>query len=669
MISQVYARRPPCFGFLSSGRTAVLIDSRARVAWWCLPTYAHFPIFAHALDPAHGGSCELGLQTSTGTFWVSDYGYVEQEYNGTTSVLISRWTIGRRTITICDWMPRDATVLVREIEAQAEDGAFLLVRMRPTHPTPSHVRYRIVPEGLALHETRVPAQGLLALQGGDGSPERGQLIDGWWQARHPLCSQRLVLGMGPAFHADRKVHESEASTWLGQVVEIQVPEEEISHAVHRSLAILRGLIYSPTGAVMAAPTASFPSDPGGTSNWDYRYCWVRDGCYTAAALDRAGCHAEAEGIYRYLLALQGEDGQWHAPLWPIDPTYPTDEEEVPGLFGPGGESPLRIGNGAVGQSQHDSPGNLLSALRVHVQTTGDLSLVRDAWPHIARAATWCSLHWAEPEAGIWECRDRYRFWTHGRAMCWVALDRAAWFAQCLGQPVPDEWVTAAATIREALAKSWSPRRGAFLRDAGEVSILDTSVLALILEGILSTSDVRLTQTMERLMTALAHRGGVRRDEEDVRFPFYLATLWMARSAVRLGQAERAADLVRAVVGGTSNLGLMAEYADLLSGRQWGNIPQAFSHEELVRAVLDMCALVGDREVILFPAIPLAWRQPGQEITIRRLPVAGRRLDVTLQASPSRIAITCTGHEGIIIHIGLQDERLITFNGKPARLQS
>jgi hypothetical protein len=649
-------RRRRYAGFIANGRTAALIDDRGRVGWLAFPTFAHFPVCASLLDPAHGGCLELGLRLGEAVFWSGDYGAFAQRYLPGSSVLETIWTVAGRTVTILDWLPRGRNLLVRELVLRPADGQLsLLARLRPTAPTPASTTFVVRPDGIYLTDWRVGGRGRLRLQApGVAATTSYSAADALLLefALPPAdADRRLTLLLSyepegdsiPCAIPNRAAHAAEEREWLSRAVDVQLPDGELTAAFQRSLLTLRGLIYEPTGAILAAATASFPSEPGGSHNWDYRYCWVRDGCYTAQALDTVGLHREAARLYDFLLERQGSDGGWPAPLWAIAPGFPVAEEEVPGLYGPAGESPMRIGNAAALQAQHDSPGNVLGGVYRHCLLSGDNGLAERHWPGLARAAEWCCQHWHEPEAGIWERRDRERRWVHGQALCWSALRHGIRLAQRLGKAIPPGWEATAATIARTLPEAaWSAEKGAYLRAYGEPAIYDVSALALLLEGLLPPEEPRLRRTVETLAQALAYGPAFRRDEEDERYPFYLTTLWLIRALQLSGQYERAYAHLRAVLEGATDLALMGEYFDPLTGRQWGNFPQAFSHEELVKTVAGMLWDFDGERLVLFPAIPVAWLVPGSTIVARNIPLGGERGTITLEVAEDALRFTTQG---------------------------
>lgn len=403
--------------------------------------------------------------------------------------------------------------------------------------------------------------------------------------------------------------------WLSRARMPEASPPEFNDAYIRSLLTLKLLTHEQSGAILAAPTASFPAVPGGYDNWDYRYCWIRDGYFTARCFDEAGFHDEARAFYEFALGLQEEDGHWSQPLYTLDGGSPT-ELLVDDLQGPGGEGPIRFGNAAYDQLQIDNEPSILHGLWIHAQRTGDREFIAANWDAIRRAAEAMSRLWRREENGIWEIRERRDHWVYGKALCCAGFTAAAALAQSLGYDEDaGRWEREAEAVREqVVSEGYSVERGAYLQTYDKNSPLDISALALVLWDVLPADDERIRSTvaaMERPLglPALALRttgpttddpywgmhdmkGGLEIDGAFARYdygaePFYLPTLWMARHYLRAGQREQAEQLIRLCLNNATNLGLMAEHFNPRTGRQWGNFPQAFSHEELALTILEL----------------------------------------------------------------------------------
>ncbi len=409
--------------------------------------------------------------------------------------------------------------------------------------------------------------------------------------------------------------------WLAQARFPQGVAPELEEAYARGLLALKLLTHEESGAILAAATASFPAVPGGADNWDYRYCWLRDGYYSARTYDAACLHDEARAFYEFALRCQAEDGRWRQPLYTLDGGGPV-ELIIEDLVGPDGERPIRFGNAAYDQLQIDNEPSVLHGLWIHAQATGDRDWFAARWEAIRRAADAMMELWHQPENGIWEIRERRDHWVYGKSLCAAGFRAAAALARWLGHDDDAaRWEAEAEKVAEqVIANGYSSERQAYLQTYDKNSPLDISALALVLWDLLPADDERIVQTIRAFEEPLKlpeapvgatereqepttddpywgmhHlKGGLRMNGAFARYdyaaePFYLPTLWMARYYLRAGQRARAEQLVRLCLDKATNLGLMAEHFDPRTGRQWGNFPQAFSHEEMALTILELAA--------------------------------------------------------------------------------
>lgn len=596
-------QRQVYYGIVGNGETAALIGPDAGVAWFCVPRFDGVPVLAAALDPERGGSLRLdfGLPLSFGA----------QAYAGRTNVLATRLTSPELSVEVVDFMPWGGHCLIRDVS----------VRNTGSVPQPVALAFRLTPVRSALFplvDQPLSGQDWAAVQArtvaGDGWAVVCGLLPRGPQANDaPLTphliaqgdqySYRVVLAYGATLEAaaqefwragEERVDRTLAfwSDWLAQARPLSLTETELAEPYYRSLLAVKLLCHDASGAILAAPTASFPAVPGGGDNWDYRFMWLRDGCDTAEALDEAGFHVEARRFYRFVLDRQAEDGSWPQPLSAVDGTAPR-ELEAPDLAGPGGERPVRFGNLAAAQLQLDSAGHVVHGLWRHFALTQDEAFLAEVWPSVERAVKWVTANWQRAESGIWEIREELVHWLHGKALCHAALTAGAEIADALDQTeLAAVWRDEAERLRgEVLRKGWSEPRRAYLRDYRDEAPLDISVLALEFYGLVPPADPRLAETVRWLERpvgegGLSLAGGVLRFE-GAALPFYLASFWLARHYLRNGRRQEALSLVRLCLGCATTLDLMAEHFDPRTGAQWGNFPQAFSHEELIHFCVEL----------------------------------------------------------------------------------
>jgi GH15 family glucan-1,4-alpha-glucosidase len=326
---------------------------------------------------------------------------------------------------------------------------------------------------------------------------------------------------------------------------------------------------------------------GRDANWDYRFCWVRDGAYSAEALALAGMRDDARRLLEFLFGIAAGEGKpYPYPLVSIDGDLRgTGEVLVDTLAGFGNSRPVRIGNKAVEQRQNDLEGEVVHALYIYDRFTGDKALARDRFDEVRRIVDYVRGHWREKDAGIWEFRREYMDYVHSKTMCWAALEYGARLAQQLGhEGVAADWREEAGIVRDdVLANGWSERKKCFKR-AYQDDAYDASVLAIPLMGMLPVGHPMVKATVKSITDHLGTGGLLKRFEEEPH-AFMLSSLWLAQVMVKKGKAVSALDIInRAARYASSDLGLFAEEYDMYYRRLVGNIPQSFSHEEFVKSV-------------------------------------------------------------------------------------
>jgi GH15 family glucan-1,4-alpha-glucosidase len=358
-------------------------------------------------------------------------------------------------------------------------------------------------------------------------------------------------------------------------------------AVNRSLITLKSLTYRPTGGLVAAPTTSLPEWIGGTRNWDYRFCWIRDATFTLLALLDAGYHDEARAWREWLLrAAAGAPSQLQI-MYGLggERRLPELELDLPGYEG---SRPVRVGNFASTQLQLDVYGEVADALHQarcagFAGSEAGWALQRSLVDHLAEI-------WEQPDEGIWEVRGGRRHFTHSKMMAWVALDRTVRTAEELKfDGSTERWRALRARIHEDVCRrGFDAQLGAFVQSYGSTT-LDASLLLMPLVGFLPPDDPRVRGTVAAIEQGLVHDGFVRRyhtEETPDGLPpcegvFLACTLWLADNLILQGRHEEARILFERVLAIRNDVGLLSEQYDPVARRQLGNFPQALSHLALV----------------------------------------------------------------------------------------
>ncbi len=365
-------------------------------------------------------------------------------------------------------------------------------------------------------------------------------------------------------------------------------------AVLRSLITLKGLIYAPTGGIVAAATTSLPEHIGGVRNWDYRFCWVRDATLTLDALLRSGYVEEARAWREWLLrAVAGDPGQMNI-MYGVAGERRLPESELDWLPGYECSEPVRIGNAAHRQFQLDVFGELMDTL--HLGRTAGLPVEEESWHVQRRLMEFLETAWKEPDEGIWEVRGPRRHFTHSKVMAWVAADRMVKAVETLKLDGPVErWRKLRSAIhQETCQQGFNTELNSFVQYF-EGDELDASLLMIPLVGFLPPSDARVQGTLAAVERNLVQNGFVSRyiSRTDVdgmphgEGTFLPCTFWLVDNLVLQGRRAEAEQLMERLLAVRNDVGLLSEQYDPAAQRQLGNFPQAFSHLGLINSALNL----------------------------------------------------------------------------------
>jgi GH15 family glucan-1,4-alpha-glucosidase len=381
-----------------------------------------------------------------------------------------------------------------------------------------------------------------------------------------------------------------ADFWRGWLNKGDFPDHPWRGHLQRAALTLKGLTYAPTGALLAAATTSLPESAGGERNWDYRYSWVRDATFALWGLYTLGFDFEANSFF-YFIAEQIQDGSPLKVMYAVDGETDLTETELDHLSGYEGARPVRIGNAAHEQEQHDVWGALLDSVHLHLRSGEFLSGV--TWSGLERQVERAVACWRDPDQGTWEMRGSAQHFTTSKIMCWVACDRGARLADVMDKPdLAERWRAEADLIMADVLAHGMDARGVFTQSYGS-DALDASLLLAVLMGFLPADDPRMRATVLAIADELTDDGlvlryrveeaddGLRGDEAT----FAICSFWLVSALVEIGELERARPLCERMLSYASPLGLYAEEIDPRSGRHWGNFPQAFTHLAMINALM------------------------------------------------------------------------------------
>jgi len=595
------------YGFLSDCETTALVAPSGNVEWLCLPRMDSPSVFGAILDRDAGGFRVGPAETSVP---------VARRYLPGTNVLETSWEedggwiIVRDALLIGPWHHEDERshthrraptdydadhVLLRtvrcvngKVQVQLDcDPVFDYGRARPTWEhtgqayreatatvPDSDIRLRLVSDmNLGIEGPRVSARTLLkegdirfcALAWSEHDPPR----------TYEAAYERLVW---TAHHWQH---------WLNHG---EFPDHPWRSHLQRAALTLKGLSYAPTGAMVAAATTSLPETPGGERNWDYRYAWIRDATFTLWGLYTLGFDWEANDFFNFILDVTSSEHDLQI-MYGVDGERELTEARLDHLTGYENAHPVRIGNGAWNQPQHDVWGAVLDSAFIHTKSRDHLA--DRVWNMLQRQVEQALHRWREPDRGVWEVRGEPRHFTSSKVMCWVAADRGsrlAWLREDI--EAAERWRSAADEIQADVCEHALDDRGVFTQHY-DTDALDASCLLLPLLRFLPADDERIRATVLAIADELTVDGLVLRyrvDETDDGMSgdegtFTICSFWLVSALAEIGEIDRARDLCERLLSFASPLGLYAEEIDARTGRQLGNFPQAFTHLALINAVM------------------------------------------------------------------------------------
>ena len=577
------------YALIGDCETAALVARDGSVDWLCWPRFDSGACFAALLGTPANGRWKIAP--------VDPAPRIDRRYRDGTLIVETDYTTADGAVTVIDFMPihDSATDLIRIVvgrRGRVEMAAELVLRFD----------YGIAVPWI----TRIDARRMRAVSGpdkvvlttdvelhGEGLTTVGRFAIGAGEtATFVLAYAPSHLPDPPAIDPHAALAETEAfwRDWSGRCT-YRGPQAE---AVTRSLLTLKALTYAPTGGLVAAPTTSLPEHLGGTRNWDYRFCWLRDATLTLLALLDAGYHEEAGAWRDWLLrAVAGSPSQIRI-MYGLAGERRLPEMELPWLPGYEGSTPVRIGNGAADQLQLDVFGEVMDA--IYQARQAGLSPSEDGWALQRALVGHLETIWEQPDDGIWEVRGGRRHFTHSKMMAWVAVDRTIRSAeeQHLAGPI-DAWRSLRTRIHEDVCRrGFDAQQGAFVQSYGDTT-LDAALLVMPLVGFLPATDRRVLGTVSAIERDLVVDGYVKRYDTHVtrdglppgEGTFLACTFWLADNMVLQGRRAEAEALFDRLLAIRNDVGLLAEEYDPVARRQLGNFPQAFSHLALVGTALNL----------------------------------------------------------------------------------
>ncbi|HEU4685805.1 MAG TPA: glycoside hydrolase family 15 protein [Nitrospira sp.] len=580
-------------GLIGDGATAALVGRDGRIVWLCLPRFDSPPLFSSLLDRGRGGHFAVTPEELEES---------RQFYEPDSPVLVTEMKTQRGVIRLTDSCPLMAGAdLTDDLQVSRRE----LLRTVEVLSGTVRLRVEIEPRGAAEAEARegglrvrCAAQPDLVLQVLSSTPLKGlhTVITLKEHASFSLLLRwRQSYGHVASFDA-RRLHRDTSAVWKQWLSHLhyQGPQEWL---VRRSAITMKLLDHFEGGAIVAAPTSSLPEHIGGVRNWDYRYAWVRDAALSVYALHRIGLSHEAAAFLSWVLDAVEDKG---APriMYTLDGKRPPDEVIDPELEGYRRSRPVRWGNGAADQHQHDLYGEILDC--AYQWTAHHGCMPERLWRHLCTLAEAAGREWRTPDHGIWEVRTTARPFTYSAALCQVALDRAARMAQRFTLPGPwQRWKRMADDIGRAIVEeAWDARANTFTEHLGGGSV-DASLLALPVRRVVPADHPRMVATTRAICDRLGAGHGLlyryRPEDSPDGIPgtegaFLLCSFWLVDNFAKQGRLDEAMDLYESLCARAGHLGLLPEEIDPTTGLFLGNYPQAFSHTGVIASGVNLARM-------------------------------------------------------------------------------
>ncbi|HEX7169102.1 MAG TPA: glycoside hydrolase family 15 protein [Acidimicrobiales bacterium] len=578
-------------GMVTDTETAALVADDGTIDWWCPRRFDGDAAFFALLD-RDGGAMRVG-PASTAALPVSG----TQSYDGDTHVLSTVLPAPEGDVEVVDVMPwigtghRAAGRIVRLVTAR-RGVVDVEVAVRPG------ARWRAARDvstwsgGIAFDGVVVRTGCEMDGQGGVLRLEAGETavvtIDVEPDDGSPL-PEALSL------HGALDLVDRTRTAWTSRVAPMTY-DGPYAADVRRSLLVLLGLQYGPSGTVVAAATTSLPERVGGERNWDYRYAWIRDASLAIDACYDAGLHEEAERFFDWVVSVCGAAEFPMRPFYDVDGHAVSDDEQELPLGGWRGSQPVRVGNGASDHLQLDFYADLAAVLHEdqvrgnHGDASGAMHLLH----HLVRMSGWLAHAWTQRDRGIWEIRAEPRHLVASKLACWYALDRVGQL-EAMRSPLSLAAAQARLAAREVVA--WL-EANAFAVDGGlraddrPTEDVDAALLAFAWRNPWPHEPWRVERTIDRILRRLSTGPFVHRYPDDGRdgLPpgegaFLACSFWAVEALARVGRWEEAHERMEALCAISRPLGLLPEEVDPATGEWLGNLPQALSHLALVQAAI------------------------------------------------------------------------------------
>ncbi len=580
------------YGIIGNCKSAALISEKGSLDWLCLPKFDAPSVFAKLLDKEKGGSISIEPEHLIST---------KQEYIERTNLLSTTFTCKDGIFEVVDFMPRYSNERGGYYSPPDVIRYFNLISGAPK------IKVTYTPKlEYALHETVLSEHSKYIKAKTKKGPYDSLYLytnfifdDILNQQSFILNESRFMLVSYNQKLLEQSTHRIKLKMERTKVYWLNWSERTTTYRlfneqINRSALTLKLLSYEKTGAVLAALTTSLPETIGEVRNWDYRFCWIRDGSMVVKILTQIGHHTVAENYLRFILDVLPEKDEKMQIMYGISGEKRLSEYELPHLSGYGNSQPVRVGNAAYKQKQNDIYGILMDAIYQHFSMfSATLGFSEDLWTVVRNVVKMVENNWKKPDKGIWEIRNESKHFTFSKVLCWVAIDRAQKIAALLKQDsYMKKWKRLEDKIRADIeANAWSETKQSYTQAYGSED-LDASVLLMESYGFSKPTDVRYQTTVYAIQKELEHQGLMYRyiNQDDFGLPkssFTICTFWLVNALYKIGDKLAAIERFEELLSYSNHLGLFSEDLDFKSKQQLGNFPQAYSHLALIETAINI----------------------------------------------------------------------------------
>lgn len=590
------------YGIIGNCKSAALVAKNGSIDWCCLPEFDSPSIFAKLLDDDIGGS--FGFE-------VDDSYKIKQSYDSETAILVTTFTSGENSFELHDFMPRyfknEGTYfappeIIRFLKLISGKPSFKVIYEPKLEYAQGKTTSFIKKDFIAslTHEVKFDTVFLYTSFDKESVAEGKKIVleeNGFFLLSY---NEKIFLPTTKSVFLDLERTKIYWLDWSQQTPTYKKFDKEIK----RSAITLKLLSYDKTGAVLAAATTSLPETIGGVRNWDYRFCWIRDASMVIKVVSELGHKNIAKRYLQFIIDLIPDKDEKLQIMYGINREKKLTEETLDHLSGYKGSKPVRVGNAAYEQVQHDIYGILMDVIYELIkQFSVDIQNGEELWG-ITKGIVWIvEKHWQEADKGIWEFRSEDKHFTFSKVLCWTAVDRAIKVAEMLNkQHKIEKWKPLETQIRkDIMDKAWNEKKQAFTQSYGS-DHMDASVLLMESYGFIDAKNPKYVSTVWAVEKDLCNDGLLYRykNEDDFGEPsssFTICTFWFINSLFKIGEEERALKQFEQLLSYSNHLGLFSEDVDFKTKRLLGNFPQAYSHLALIECAINFSKKASEEHIL------------------------------------------------------------------------